>query len=154
MKIISYLLTLAIFVQVIYNLPIILSSSSSVILSSNASLTSTDEDNHHLSSSSTQCPTTEYSIVVEHFAQLIATHWQFDHLEPIISNTYRTIAEQFQKHIQITTQKLDRDTTQQHLFRVKVSSDDRMDLDILHAQIFGAIQAHTEGNLPLAWDRL
>ncbi|EIE76080.1 hypothetical protein RO3G_00784 [Rhizopus delemar RA 99-880] len=100
------------------------------------------------------CPTTEYSIVVEHFAQLIATHWQFDHLEPIISNTYRTIAEQFQKHIQITTQKADRDSTEQHFFRVKVSSDDRMDLDILHAQIFGAIQAHTEGNLPLAWDRL
>ncbi|CAO3673874.1 unnamed protein product [Rhizopus stolonifer] len=97
-------------------------------------------------SSFINCPT-EYSIGVEHFAQLIATHWQFDHLEPIISNTYRTIAEQFQKHIQITTLT---NREKQHTFR----TDDRMDLNILHAQIFGAIQAHTEGNLPLAWDRL
>ncbi|KAI8973198.1 hypothetical protein BDF20DRAFT_880976 [Mycotypha africana] len=31
---------------------------------------------------------------------------------------------------------------------------DTMDLEILHAQIFGAVQAHTEGSLHLAWDRL
>ncbi|KAG0168480.1 hypothetical protein DFQ28_006942 [Apophysomyces sp. BC1034] len=29
-----------------------------------------------------------------------------------------------------------------------------MDLDILKAQMFGAIQAHTEGKLPLAWDKV
>jgi hypothetical protein len=29
-----------------------------------------------------------------------------------------------------------------------------MDFELLQAQIFGAIQAHTEGNLPLAWDKI
>ncbi|KAI8341928.1 hypothetical protein BC941DRAFT_414897, partial [Chlamydoabsidia padenii] len=31
---------------------------------------------------------------------------------------------------------------------------DTMDLDILMAQIFGAVQSHTQGKLPLEWDKL
>ncbi|KAI9268761.1 hypothetical protein BY458DRAFT_510999 [Sporodiniella umbellata] len=88
-----------------------------------------------------ECPESEYGIVVEHFSQLVATHWQFDHLDSMMANTYRMIAESFQQHIQITSDKRD-------------YMDDTMDLEILHAQIFGAIQAHTEGSLPLAWDEL
>ncbi|CEG63419.1 hypothetical protein RMATCC62417_00563 [Rhizopus microsporus] len=91
----------------------------------------------------------DYPIQIEHFAQLIATHWQFDHLDTIITKTYRTIAEQFQKHIQVSSTSSS--DSRQHTF---ASPDNLMDLEILHAQIFGAIQAHTEGNLPLAWDRL
>ncbi|KAG1471368.1 hypothetical protein G6F56_002159 [Rhizopus delemar] len=130
MKIIRCLFLLAVLISSIQTLPVIFSSR---ITQEEESIETVVED---------ECPETEYGIVVEHFSQLIATHWQFDHLDTIISNTYRMIAEQFQQHIQITTLSDRRDYAE------------TMDLEILHAQIFGAIQAHTEGSLPLAWDGL
>lgn len=108
------------------------------------------------------CPETDFLIPVERFAQLVSTHWQFDHLDFIKSGTYKTISEQFQKHITVSIQQkkgnaADQQQTmnnnRQKTFRI-ISSWEMMDLEILHAQIFGAIQAHTEGSLHLAWDRL
>ncbi|CAO3636434.1 unnamed protein product [Mucor fragilis] len=108
------------------------------------------------------CPDTDFLIPVERFAQLVSTHWQFDHLDSIKSGTYKTISEQFQKHISVSIQhkrgkEADQQQTmnsnRQKTFRL-ISSWEMMDLEILHAQIFGAIQAHTEGSLHLAWDRL
>ncbi|KAL9550880.1 hypothetical protein PS6_005295 [Mucor atramentarius] len=108
------------------------------------------------------CPEADFLIPVERFAQLVSTHWQFDHLDFIKSGTYKTISEQFQKHISVSIQQkkgnaADQQQTmnnnRQKTFRI-ISSWEMMDLEILHAQIFGAIQAHTEGSLHLAWDRL
>ncbi|GAN07748.1 hypothetical protein MAM1_0174d07251 [Mucor ambiguus] len=108
------------------------------------------------------CPETDFLIPVERFAQLLSTHWQFDHLDSIRSGTYKTISEQFQKHISVSIQqKKSKSADQQQAMNSKrqktfriISSWEMMDLEILHAQIFGAIQAHTEGSLHLAWDRL
>ncbi|KAI9007980.1 hypothetical protein CLU79DRAFT_777371 [Phycomyces nitens] len=101
------------------------------------------------------------NVNVDRFAQLVSTHLQFDHLDSIVSATYKEIAVQFQHHIQITTQPTDPSqeplpiilSSNQHTFQ-QPSGPDVMDLEILKAQMFGAIQAHTEGDLPVAWDRL
>ncbi|KAI8375928.1 uncharacterized protein BYT42DRAFT_572812 [Radiomyces spectabilis] len=100
-----------------------------------------------------------FSVQIDSFAQLIATHWQFDHFESIISGTYKEIANQFQNHVQITVQS----PARQHAFQNSqkpastiqpaLPSLDIMDLEVLKSQIFAAIQAHTEGNLPVAWDK-
>jgi hypothetical protein len=106
-----------------------------------------------------QCPQTNFDIPVERFAQLVSTHWQFDHLESILTDTYRTISQQFQKHIQVSIKDSNdnspsaNDAKRQHSFK-HLSSWEVMDFELLQAQIFGAIQAHTEGNLPLAWDKI
>jgi hypothetical protein len=107
------------------------------------------------------CPDTDYEIPVERFAQLLSTHWQFDHLDAIKSGTYRIISEQFQKRIKVSIEpksvpdQVAPQNNRQRSFRlITASSWDMMDLEILHAQLFGAIQAHTEGSLHLAWDRL
>ncbi|KAI7863158.1 hypothetical protein BDF14DRAFT_1846172 [Spinellus fusiger] len=101
-----------------------------------------------------------FNVNVDRFSQLISTHLQFDHLDSIMSGTYKEIAVQFQHHIHITIQDADLSKepqpislTTQHTFQAP-SGIDAMDLGVLKAQIFGAIQAHTEGNLPLAWDQL
>lgn len=110
-----------------------------------------------------KCPQSEYGIPVERFAQLVSTHWQFDHLESIKSGTYKIISEQFQEHIQISIEPTKESPSlplinnqRQKSFNIisGTSWDMMMDLEILHAQIFGAIQAHTEGSLHIAWDRL
>jgi hypothetical protein len=114
------------------------------------------------------CPTnSEYGIPVERFAQLVSTHWQFDHLDSIKSNTYKIISQEFQEHIQISidkkgeeevVQQQQQQQQQQKTFSAKRKTNsmdmNMMDLEILHAQIFGAIQAHTEGSLHIAWDKL
>lgn len=105
------------------------------------------------------CPVTEYSIPVERFAQLVSTHWQFDHLDSIRSGAYKVISKQFQEHIQIHIEPISEQPSrrsQQRSFSNALSNtwDMMMDLEILHAQIFGALQAHTEGSLHIAWDRL
>lgn len=122
-------------------------------------------------SDSSSCPTTEYSIPVERFAQLVSTHWQFDHLDAIRSGAYKVISKQFQEHIQIhiepisekgqinepsSRQQQQQQRSRQRSFSNALSNtwDMMMDLEILHAQIFGALQAHTEGSLHIAWDRL
>ncbi|KAI8143246.1 hypothetical protein BJV82DRAFT_486195, partial [Fennellomyces sp. T-0311] len=90
-------------------------------------------------------------VLVDRFAQLMATHWQFDHLDSIKTSTYDHIALQMREHVQITMNSAD--NPQQHTF-MKTGPYDMMDLDILKAQIFGAIQAHIGGRLPVVWDQL
>ncbi|KAI9261954.1 Alpha/Beta hydrolase protein [Helicostylum pulchrum] len=120
----------------------------------------------YLKSIEDRCPNTEYGIPVERFAQLLSTHWQFDHLDSIKSGTYKIISELFQEHIKISIEATNNDNDKNAPFinnqrqksfntvRSSSSWDTMMDLEILHAQIFGAIQAHTEGSLHIAWDRL
>ncbi|KAF7730691.1 hypothetical protein EC973_001640 [Apophysomyces ossiformis] len=98
-----------------------------------------------------------FHVQIDRFAQLIAIHWQFDHLDTIISKSYKEIANQFQEHVQITIQSNDVSHVSQQVPLSPSSSSvplDIVDLDILKAQMFGAIQAHTEGKLPLAWDKV
>ncbi|ORZ01085.1 hypothetical protein BCR43DRAFT_486362 [Syncephalastrum racemosum] len=110
--------------------------------------------------------TTAFGVQVDRFAQLVSTHWQFDHLESIITNSYKHIAEQMQDHVQIrihsTNTNIDDDEEpvhydgqqQQYPIQMLPPSLDMMDLELLKAQIFNAIQSHTEGKLPNAWDSL
>ncbi|GAA5809054.1 hypothetical protein MFLAVUS_002457 [Mucor flavus] len=83
------------------------------------------------------------------------------------SGTYKIISQLFQEHIKISIEATNKDKDnnnnapfinnqrQKSFNTVRSSSwDAMMDLEILHAQIFGAIQAHTEGSLHIAWDRL
>ncbi|KAI8365128.1 hypothetical protein BD560DRAFT_402209 [Blakeslea trispora] len=88
----------------------------------------------------------DFLVQIDRLAQVIATHLQFDHLDAVISSADKEIASEFQHHIQISVES---DRHQQELPTL-----DMMDLEILKAQIFAAIQAHTEGNLPLTWDKL
>ncbi|KAL9551286.1 hypothetical protein MBANPS3_004333 [Mucor bainieri] len=175
MKLTSILLLLLNTALLVKCLPI----TSSIITAASSTTTSTTPTVSHTSTIANQvdespnnattieqdtntCPETDFLIPVERFAQLLSTHWQFDHLDSIKSGTYKTISEQFQKHISVSIQQkkgksADQQQTmnsnRQKTFRI-ISSWEMMDLEILHAQIFGAIQAHTEGSLHLAWDRL
>ncbi|KAI9342135.1 hypothetical protein BD770DRAFT_398757 [Pilaira anomala] len=100
-----------------------------------------------------------FPVQVDRLAQLIATHLQFDHLDAVISRTDKEIATEFQHHIQINVQanefdkELESHNTNQYTIQ-QVPTLDMMDLEILKSQISAAIQAHTEGNLPLTWDKL
>jgi hypothetical protein len=106
--------------------------------------------------------TEAFSVQVDTLAQLIATHLQFDHLDAVISRTDKEIATEFQHHIQINVENEDDDimshntNQQQHQYTIQqqLPTLDMMDLEILKSQIFAAIQAHTEGNLPLTWDKI
>ncbi|KAI8334637.1 hypothetical protein BC941DRAFT_356411 [Chlamydoabsidia padenii] len=91
----------------------------------------------------------DYNVHLDQLVQHITTHWKFDHLDSIQTQSYKHIAAQVQKHVRITVT-----TTNQHQAVINPSLVDTMDLDILMAQIFGAVQSHTEGKLPLEWDRL
>ncbi|KAI8379737.1 uncharacterized protein BYT42DRAFT_569851 [Radiomyces spectabilis] len=116
------------------------------LLSTTSSTTTTS------SATLTDCIAAEspFPVQIDPFAQLVATHWQFEHLDSIISKTYKEISTQFQRHVQINVKSSQQEVFQSSSF----NSIDTMDVEILKAQIFGALQAHTEGNLPLAWDRL
>ncbi|KAG0173611.1 hypothetical protein DFQ28_008251 [Apophysomyces sp. BC1034] len=107
----------------------------------------------HSPAVTSDCATSDenFGVNTDHFAQLVATHWQFDHFESIISGTCKEIADVFQSHIDISTAELPSlsEEPQQRL-----EANGMMDADILQAQIAGAIQAHTEGILPQAWDSL
>ncbi|KAG0737857.1 hypothetical protein G6F57_004435 [Rhizopus arrhizus] len=105
----------------------------------------------------------EYGVQIDRLSQLIATHIQFEHLDAVISNTDKEIANQFQHHIQINIQPTDvilpesvnSNNNQFTIQKQQVPSTlDIMDLEILKSQISAAIQAHTEGSLPLTWDKL
>lgn len=92
-------------------------------------------------------------VQIDRFAYLISTHWQFDHLESIITNSYKHIADEMQSHIQIDIQSTSPgEKQQQHVMQAAIS--DAVDLDLLKAQIFGAVQSHTQGSLPNVWDKL
>lgn len=100
-----------------------------------------------------------FPVQIDRLAQLIATHLQFDHLDAVISRTDKEIAIEFQHHIQINVQPkeeylMSHQTTHQYTIQQQLPTLDMMDLEILKSQIFAAIQAHTEGNLPLTWDKL
>ncbi|KAF7729450.1 hypothetical protein EC973_004430 [Apophysomyces ossiformis] len=109
----------------------------------------------HCPDTTTDCATSDtesFDVNTDHFAQLVATHWQFDHLETIISSTCKEIADMLQNHIHISTteiQPLSGEPQPQHAMNIEL-----MDAEILQAQISGAIQAHTQGKLPLIWDNL
>ncbi|KAI9268953.1 hypothetical protein BDA99DRAFT_424459, partial [Phascolomyces articulosus] len=102
-------------------------------------------------------------VQVDRFAQMVATHWQFDHLDTIKTNSYDHIASQMRDHVEITMNPSpdhainninnDQVSHQQHAF-IQPGPYEMMDLDILKAQIFGAIQAHIGGRLPIVWDQL
>ncbi|CAO3701264.1 unnamed protein product [Rhizopus stolonifer] len=93
----------------------------------------------------------EHSVQVDRLVQLVSTHIQFDHLDAVISNTDKEIAIQFQHHIKINIQP-----TEDNIFAIQkqLPTLDTMDLEILKSQISAAIQAHTEGSLPLTWDKI
>jgi hypothetical protein len=100
-----------------------------------------------------------FPVQVDRLAQLIATHLQFDHLDAVISRTDKEIATEFQHHIQINVEASNEfddmsHNTNQYTIQQQLPTLDMMDLEILKSQIFAAIQAHTEGNLPLTWDKL
>jgi hypothetical protein len=100
-----------------------------------------------------------FPVQVDRLAQIIATHLQFDHLDAVISSTDKEIATEFQHHIQINVQTNDYEESEiesheQYPIHQQLPTLDMMDLEILKSQIFAAIQAHTEGNLPLTWDKL
>ncbi|KAF1798788.1 hypothetical protein V8B55DRAFT_1522475 [Mucor lusitanicus] len=107
-----------------------------------------------------------FPVQVDRLAQIIATHLQFDHLDAVISSTDKEIATEFQHHIQINVQSnnddanydeselMSHNANQQYAIQQQLPTLDMMDLEILKSQIFAAIQAHTEGNLPLTWDKL
>jgi hypothetical protein len=98
-----------------------------------------------------------FMVQVDRLAQVIATHIQFDHLDAVVSSTDEAIATEFQHHIQISVQSTDDMSelmshgTNQYTIQ-QLPTMDMLDLEILKSQIFAAIQAHTEGNLPLTWD--
>ncbi|KAI7898504.1 uncharacterized protein BX663DRAFT_524999 [Cokeromyces recurvatus] len=110
-----------------------------------------------------------FPVQIDRLAQIISTHLQFDHLDAVISSADKEIATEFQHHIQINVQSnYDYMTTNaeeeeeskflshnanQYTFQQQLPTLDMMDLEILKSQIFAAIQAHTEGNLPLTWDK-
>ncbi|KAI8878950.1 hypothetical protein K501DRAFT_287621 [Backusella circina FSU 941] len=113
-------------------------------------------DNSPLSFQNEQQPSTPqdiYYVQPERLAQVIATHIQFDHLDAVISNTDKVIAGEFQHHIKINIQQ-NHDSEESKLMSHNANqyAVEMMDLEILQSQISAAIQAHTEGSLPLAWD--
>ncbi|KAI9353098.1 hypothetical protein BD770DRAFT_393014 [Pilaira anomala] len=169
MKAFKILILLYSLVCLVYSLPIttIIDSTTTITIATTPIIKEESDNNTLEPIQQNGCPTTEFGIPVERFAQLVSTHWQFDHLDSIKSGTYKIISEQFQEHIKIsiestTAEQQDgpfiNNQRQKSFNTVKSSSsnswDMMMDLEILHAQIFGAIQAHTEGSLHIAWDRL
>lgn len=99
---------------------------------------------------------TYYYVSVDRLSQIISTHLQFDHFDSVISNTDNVIAKEFQHHIQINIDDdaLRSHSSNQYAIQHQLPTLDMMDLEILKSQIFAAIQAHTEGNLPLVRDKL
>ncbi|KAI8088945.1 uncharacterized protein BX664DRAFT_263698 [Halteromyces radiatus] len=86
---------------------------------------------------------TDYDVHLDQLIQHITTHWKFDHLDSIQSQSYKHIASQVQQHVRITINQRNQ----------QININPSMDVDILMAQIFGAIQSDTQGKLPLEWDR-
>ncbi|KAI8098405.1 uncharacterized protein B0P05DRAFT_633455 [Gilbertella persicaria] len=100
-----------------------------------------------------------FLVQIDRLAQVIATHLQFDHLDAVISSTDKEIATEFQHHIQINVEPNNEAYKESMLHNQQQEEEelptlDMMDLEILKSQIFAAIQAHTEGSLPLTWDKL
>lgn len=93
----------------------------------------------------------DYNVSLDQLVQHITTHWKFDHLDSIQTQSYKHIATQVQQHVRITVTTT---ATSNQQTILNPSSLDAMDVDILMAQIFGAVQSHTQGKLPLEWDRL
>lgn len=142
MKIATLVLTLAIAAVFSFGLPVIQDEKSTLDAPSTEEIIQ-DDDN--------DAAPVSFDVQVDRFAQLVSTHWQFDHLETVISDSYAQIANKMKNHVNIIMHS---SSSQQQTFSATPSTLDVMDLDLLKAQIFGAIQAHTEGNLPTAWDHL
>ncbi|KAI8078904.1 uncharacterized protein BX664DRAFT_244056, partial [Halteromyces radiatus] len=109
----------------------------------------------------------EERIQVESFAQLVAAHWQFDHLDSIMSTSHKEMADLIQNHIEIdlilqpsdgTSIASDSSLTsssnvQQRPF-MRQRPMEHMEFDLLKSQMMNAIQSRTQGLLPEMWDHL
>ncbi|CAO3650785.1 unnamed protein product [Cunninghamella blakesleeana] len=101
----------------------------------------------------------EEKIQLELFSQLVSTHWQFEHLDSIMSSSHKDVANQIQSHIQIDTQPKNSALPIQMVFSQNqhhsspVMIED-MEYDILKSQMMNAIQARTQELLPEVWDQL
>ncbi|ORZ06465.1 hypothetical protein BCR42DRAFT_427184 [Absidia repens] len=115
-------------------------------------------------------------IQVDLFSQLLSTHWQFDHLDSIMSQSHKEIADHIQNHIEIDIQTSDQpslasfelrqqDQQQQQqplqrqqqqkimMQRPSMMRMEHMEYDLLKSQMMNAIQARTQGLLPEMWDQ-
>ncbi|ORX61389.1 hypothetical protein DM01DRAFT_1276250, partial [Hesseltinella vesiculosa] len=85
---------------------------------------------------------------VDTFAQVVSTHWQFDHLDSLKNKCHKEIADRIQHHIHI-------DILPSGL---RSSADNRattameMEHDLLKSQMLNAIQSRTQGWMPEVWD--
>ncbi|CAO3637318.1 unnamed protein product [Cunninghamella blakesleeana] len=98
-----------------------------------------------------------YNVKVDDLVEQITTHWKFDHLDTIQSMSNALTSSQIKKHIQIYYRPKMYQQNEQHQIIMNPSSlldDDNMDTKVLIAQIFDAIQSHTQGKMAALWDRL
>lgn len=144
MKILAVLLTLAIAALPLSALPLTQYESSNFQSQDIEEINEDVDINNNVASES-------FDVQIDRFAQLVSTHWQFDHLETVISASYGQIASKMKNHVNIVMHSSPKQ--QQQTFAA-ATIPSTLDLDLLKAQISGAIQAHTEGNLPTAWDQL
>ncbi|CAO3601336.1 unnamed protein product [Absidia cylindrospora] len=105
-------------------------------------------------------------IQVDLFSQLLSTHWQFDHLDSIMSQSHKEIADHIQNHIEIDIQTTDQPSLasfelssspkpqQQPMQRPSMMRMEHMEYDLLKSQMMNAIQARTQGLLPEMWDQV
>ncbi|CAO3652515.1 unnamed protein product [Cunninghamella echinulata] len=106
----------------------------------------------------------EEKIQLELFSQLVSTHWQFEHLDSIMSTSHKDVANQIQSHIQIDVRPKNSIAPYQTIFsqNEQPSSSststpimiEDMEYDLLKSQMMNAIQARTQELLPEVWDQL
>jgi hypothetical protein len=103
-------------------------------------------------------------ILIEVFSQLVSGHWKFDHLDSLISQSHKNIADRLQDHIQINmiqTLPLDhipmnqqQQQQQQRQKPIMMRPTETMEYGLLKSQMMNAIQARTQGMLPEMWDQM
>ncbi|KAI8067191.1 hypothetical protein BC940DRAFT_227206, partial [Gongronella butleri] len=92
-------------------------------------------------------------IHVDTFAQVVASHWQFDHLDALKTMSHKEMADRIQHHIHIDIHTHDDDKkANKHGGSGKAS--DAMEHELLKSQMLNAIQARTQGLLPEVWDEV
>ncbi|KAI9302119.1 hypothetical protein BJ944DRAFT_145975, partial [Cunninghamella echinulata] len=105
----------------------------------------------------------EEKIQLELFSQLVSTHWQFEHLDSIMSTSHKDVANQIQSHIQIDVRPKNSITPYQTIFSQNEQPSsptstpimiEDMEYDLLKSQMMNAIQARTQELLPEVWDQL
>lgn len=106
-------------------------------------------------------PQEDEVIQIEVFSQLVSGHWQFDHLDSLISQSHKEIADRLQDRIRIDMiQTLPLDLTpvnqqqQQRQQPIMMRPTEVMEYGLLKSQMMNAIQARTQGMLPEMWDQM